>query len=121
MSRVGKQPVILPEGVDVNIVNNTILIKGKKGELKNSYPESVKVIKEDDKIIVSPVNDSKSSKGSWGLIRTIINNMIVGVEEGFTKSLIINGVGYRASVGDGILTLQSVSYTHLTLPTILLV
>ena len=79
MSRVGKQPVILPEGVDINIVNNTILIKGKKGELKNSYPESVKVIKEDNKIIVSPVNDSKSSKGSWGLIRTIINNMIVGI------------------------------------------
>ncbi len=111
MSRVGKQPVILPEGVNVNIVNNTILIKGKKGELKNNYPENVKVIKEDNKIIVSPVNDSKSSKGSWGLIRTIINNMIVGVEEGFTKNLIINGVGYRASVSDGILTLQ-LGYSH---------
>ena len=111
MSRVGKQPVILPEGVDVNIVSNTILIKGKKGELKNSYPETVKVIKEDNKIIVSPVNDSKSSKGSWGLIRTIINNMIVGVEEGFTKNLIVNGVGYRASVSDGIITLQ-LGYSH---------
>ncbi|MAH89150.1 MAG: 50S ribosomal protein L6 [Pelagibacterales bacterium] len=111
MSRVGKQPVNLPEGVDVNIANNTILIKGKRGELKSSYPESVKVIKEESKIIVSPVNDSKSSKGSWGLIRTIINNMIVGVEEGFTKSLIVNGVGYRASVSDGILTLQ-LGYSH---------
>ena len=111
MSRVGKQPVILPQGIDVNILNNTILIKGKKGELKNNFPESVKVIKEDNKIIVSPVNDSKSSKGSWGLIRTIINNMIVGVEEGFTKSLIVNGVGYRASVSDGILTLQ-LGYSH---------
>ena len=111
MSRVGKQPVNLPEGVDVNIDNNTILIKGKRGELKSSYPESVKVIKEESKIIVSPVNDSKSSKGSWGLIRTIINNMIVGVEEGFTKSLIVNGVGYRASVSDGILTLQ-LGYSH---------
>ena len=111
MSRVGKQPVILPEGVDVNIVNNTILIKGKKGELKNNYPDSVKVIKEDNKIIVSPINDSKSSKGSWGLIRTIINNMIVGVEQGFTKSLIVNGVGYRASVSDGIITLQ-LGYSH---------
>ena len=68
-------------------------------------------IKEDNNIIVSPVNDSKSSKGSWGLIRTIINNMIVGVEQGFTKSLIVNGVGYRASVSDSILTLQ-LGYSH---------
>ncbi len=111
MSRVGKQPVTLPKGVDVNIANNTILVKGKKGELKNNLPETVKVIKEDDKIIVTPINDSKSSKGAWGLIRTIINNMIVGVEEGFTKNLVVNGVGYRAAVGDGILTLQ-LGYSH---------
>ena len=60
---------------------------------------------------ISPFFVSKSSKGSWGLIRTIINYMIVGVEEGFTKTLIVNGVGYRASVGDGILTLQ-LGYSH---------
>ena len=111
MSRVGKQPVALPEGVDVNVTNNTILVKGKKGELKNNLPETVKVVKEDDKIIVAPIDDSKSSKSAWGLIRTIINNMIVGVEEGFTKSLVVNGVGYRAAVGDGILTLQ-LGYSH---------
>ena len=111
MSRVGKQSVNLPEGVDISILNNTISVKGKKGELKNSFPESVKVVKEDNKIIVSPTNNSKSSKGAWGLVRTIINNMIVGVEEGFTKSLVVNGVGYRAAVGDGILTLQ-LGYSH---------
>ena len=111
MSRVGKQPVTLPKGVDVNIANNTILVKGKKGELRNNLPETVKVIKEDNQIIVTPINDSKSSKGAWGLMRTIINNMIEGVEEGFTKNLVVNGVGYRAAVGDGILTLQ-LGYSH---------
>ncbi len=111
MSRVGKQPVTFPQGVDVNILNNTILVKGKKGELKSNFPEAVKVVKEDNKIIVAPVNDSKSSKGAWGLVRTMINNMIVGVEEGFSKNLIVNGVGYRATVGDGLLTLQ-LGYSH---------
>ena len=58
MSRVGKQPVILPQGVDINILNNTILVKGKKGELKNSFPDSVKIFKEDNKIIISPINNN---------------------------------------------------------------
>ena len=111
MSRVGKQPVNLPQGVDINILNNTILVKGKKGELKNSFPDTVKVIKENNKIIVSPLSNSKSSRGAWGLVRTIINNMIVGVEEGYTKNLVVNGVGYKAAVGDGILTLQ-LGYSH---------
>ena len=111
MSRVGKQPVVLPDGVDVNIVNNTILVKGKKGELKNNYPDSVKVTKEENKILVTPTDNSKASRGSWGLVRTIINNMILGVEEGFTKNLIVNGVGYRAAVSEGILTLQ-LGYSH---------
>ena len=87
------------------------LVKGKKGELKNSFPESVKIVKEDNKILVSPINNTKSSKGSWGLVRTMINNMVLGVEEGFTKSLVVNGVGYRAAVGEGILTLQ-LGYSH---------
>ena len=111
MSRIGKQPVMLPQGVDINILNNTILVKGKKGELKNSFPDSVKIVKEDNKIVISPLSNTKSAKGAWGLIRTIINNMVVGVEEGFTKSLVVNGVGYRAAVGDGILTLQ-LGYSH---------
>ena len=111
MSRVGKQPVTLPQGVDINISNNIILVKGKKGELKNSFPDAVKIVKEDNKILISPTNNTKSSRSAWGLARTIINNMVVGVEDGFTKSLIVNGVGYRASVDDGILTLQ-LGYSH---------
>ena len=65
MSRVGKQPVLLPQGVDINILNNTILVKGKKGELKNSFPDSVKIVKEDNKIVVSPINNTKSAIVRW--------------------------------------------------------
>ena len=61
-------------------MNNTILVKGKKGELKIAFL-NVKIVKEDNKIVVSPINNTKSAKGAWGLIRTIINNMVVGVEE----------------------------------------
>ena len=106
MSRVGKQPVLLPEGVLAEIVENTVTIKGKKGELKNNFPPLVKIMKETDKIMVTPVDKSKDSKAAWGLVRTIINNMVNGVEVGFVKNLEVNGVGYRAAVNDGILTLQ---------------
>ena len=76
MSRVGKQPVLLPAGVTVDIVNNTVLVKGKKGELKNNYPASVKVSIEDNKILVTPIDKTKNAKSAWGLVRTIINNMV---------------------------------------------
>ena len=62
MSRVGKQPVILPQGVDINILKNTISVKGKKGELKNSFPDTVKIIKEDNKIVISPINNTIINK-----------------------------------------------------------
>ena len=111
MSRVGKQPVLLPAGVLAEIVENTVTIKGKKGELKNNFPPLVKIIKETDKIMVTPVDKSKNSKAAWGLVRTIINNMVNGVEIGYVKTLEVNGVGYRAAVSDGILTLQ-LGYSH---------
>ena len=111
MSRVGKQPVLLPTGVVAEIAENIVTIKGKKGELKNDFPALVKIIKETDKIIVTPVDKSKDSKAAWGLVRTIINNMVDGVEVGFVKNLEVNGVGYRAAVNDGILTLQ-LGYSH---------
>ncbi len=111
MSRVGKQPVLIPSGIEANIVNNEILIKGQKGELKKEFPSLVKVTKEDGKILVVPKNESKDAKAAWGLIRTIINNMVVGVKEGFNKTLEINGVGYRASISENILTLQ-LGFSH---------
>ena len=111
MSRVGKKLIDLPEGIDVSIVHNGITIKGSKGELNADFPNTVKLEKEKDKVRVVPLNESKSAKASWGMARTIINNMVTGVSKGFSKVLEINGVGYRASIEGGILTLQ-LGYSH---------
>ena len=111
MSRVGKQPVIIPSGIEANILNNEILVKGQKGELKKELSPLVNVTKKEDKILVTPQNDSKDAKAAWGLFRTIINNMVVGVKDGFNKVLEINGVGYRASIAENILTLQ-LGFSH---------
>ena len=111
MSRVGKKLIDLPEGIDVSIVHNGITIKGSKGELNADFPNTVKLEKEKDKVRVVPLNESKSAKASWGMARTIINNMVTGVSKGFSKVLEINGVGYRASVEGNILTLQ-LGYSH---------
>ena len=111
MSRVGKKPVELPEGIEASIVANEITIKGKKGELNASFPDNVKLQKENDKIIVVPLSNTKNSKATWGMTRTLINNMVIGVSNGFTRNLEINGVGYRASIEANILTLQ-LGYSH---------
>ena len=111
MSRVGKRPVELPEGITVNITANEVTIKGKKGELNATFPETVKLQKNQDKITISPQNETKNAKSVWGMTRTIINNMVLGVSEGYTKNLEINGVGYRASIEGNILTLQ-LGYSH---------
>ena len=119
MSRVGKQPVFLPEGINVDIVNNTILIKGKKGELKNSYPESIKVVKEDNKILVSPKEASKNSKELDSSIQEL--SIIVGQKPTVNRaSKSVAGFKIRDGMPIGT-SVTSVSYTHLTLPTILLV
>ena len=111
MSRVGKKLIDLPEGIDVSILHNGITIKGSKGELNANFPNTVKLEKEKDKVRVVPLNESKSAKASWGMARTIINNMVTGVSKGFSKVLEINGVGYRASIEGNILTLQ-LGYSH---------
>ena len=111
MSRVGKKLIDLPEGIDVSIVHNGITIKGSKGELNANFPNTVKLEMEKDKVRVVPLNESKSAKASWGMARTIINNMVTGVSKGFSKVLEINGVGYRASIEGNILTLQ-LGYSH---------
>ena len=111
MSRVGKKLIDLPEGIDVSILHNGITIKGSKGELNANFPNTVKLEKEKDKVRVVPLNESKSAKASWGMARTIINNMVTGVSKGFSKILEINGVGYRASIEGNILTLQ-LGYSH---------
>ena len=111
MSRVGKKPIELPEGIEASIKDNEIIIKGSKGELDATFPEFVKLEKDSNKVIVVPLNETKNAKSSWGMTRTIINNMVVGVTEGYTRNLEINGVGYRASIDSDILTLQ-LGYSH---------
>ena len=96
MSRIGNNPIALPDGVTVDIQPEVITVKGKLGELSQSY-DSVSIAQEDGQLIVSRLSDSKSHKAKHGLYRALISNMIHGVSVGFTKELELVGVGYRAS------------------------
>ncbi|MFL9836559.1 50S ribosomal protein L6 [Flavobacterium sp. ST-75] len=96
MSRIGKNPVAIPSGVTVDVKDGVITVKGKKGELTQDFTDvTVKV--EEGQVIVERSSDNKNDRSKHGLYRALINNMIVGVSEGFTKSLELVGVGYRAS------------------------
>lgn len=98
MSRIGKKPVDIPEGVEVKIDDDIINVKGKSGELSLKFDKSsVKLNIEDKKLIVSPISGSNESRTRYGLYRSLINNMVTGVSEGFSKTLKIVGVGYRAA------------------------
>ena len=96
MSRVGNNPITIPEGVKVDIQKDAITVKGKLGELTQSY-DTVSVTQEDNTILVARPTEAKEHKAKHGLYRSLINNMVVGVSKGFTKELELVGVGYRAS------------------------
>lgn len=96
MSRIGNNPIALPDGVTVDIQPGVITVKGKLGELSQSY-DSVTIAQEDCQLVVSRTSESKSHKAKHGLYRALISNMIQGVSVGFTKELELVGVGYRAS------------------------
>ncbi|MCL2503185.1 MAG: 50S ribosomal protein L6 [Coriobacteriia bacterium] len=96
MSRIGKQPIPVPSGVEVRIEGSTIDVKGSKGELSHTFPELMDVAFEDGQILVTRPNDSREARSLHGLTRTLIANMVIGVSEGFSKNLEIVGVGYRA-------------------------
>jgi len=98
MSKVGKLPVAVPAGVTVTTADNVITVKGPKGELKQAYDDNVTVEFKDGQITVSPKSETKVANAAHGLYRALIHNMVTGVTTGFTKSLIITGVGYRAEV-----------------------
>ena len=110
MSRVGKSPITIPEGVDCLLEGQKLSVKGKLGALSLHLSEDVAVKHVENKLEVNLAND-KSPRSTWGLIRTLIGNMVEGVNEGFTKVLEVNGVGYRASVDSGVLQLQ-LGYSH---------
>ncbi len=111
MSRVGKLPVEIPQGVEVNLTEREITIKGKLGELKASIVPGVKLTYKDSQVEVTPANDSKESRALWGTYRNNIKNMVKGVSEGFEVRLEMNGVGYR-SVCDGKLLSLVLGFSH---------
>ena len=112
MSRIGRMPIAIPAGVTVEIAeNNKVTVKGPKGTLERVMVPEMKIEKDGDTITVSRPNDLKKMKSLHGLTRTLINNMIIGVTEGYEKVLEINGVGYRAAKQGKTLTL-SLGYSH---------
>ena len=112
MSRIGRMPIAVPAGVTVDIAeNNKVTVKGPKGTLERVLPSEMEIKKEGEEIIVTRPNDLKKMKSLHGLTRTLINNMVVGVTDGYTKELEVNGVGYRASKSGNKLTLN-LGYSH---------
>lgn len=98
MSRIGKMPIQIPKGVQVDLKGDLISVKGPKGELKKSIHPKVNVNMENDQILVTVNDDSKESRSFHGLFRALIANMVTGVTDGFERALEIVGVGYRAEV-----------------------
>ena len=112
MSRIGRMPIAIPAGVTVDIAeNNHVTVKGPKGTLERTLPAEMEIKSEDGHILVTRPNDLKRMKSLHGLTRTLINNMVVGVTDGYKKELEVNGVGYRASKSGKVLTLN-LGYSH---------
>ena len=112
MSRIGKMPIAIPAGVTVTIAeNNKVTVKGPKGTLERVLPAEMEITQEGAEVIVKRPNDLKKNKSLHGLTRTLINNMVVGVTQGYAKTLEINGVGYRAAKQGKTLEL-SLGYSH---------
>ena len=112
MSRIGRMPIALPAGVTVDIAeNNKVTVKGPKGTLERVLPAEMEIKLDGTTVTVSRPNDLKKMKSLHGLTRTLINNMVIGVSEGFEKKLEVNGVGYRAQKNGKTLVL-SLGYSH---------
>ena len=111
MSRIGKNPVTIPQGVTVDVAGQTLTCKGKLGTLKLPLSQEVSAAVKDGKVTVTPNDQTKHARMQWGTTRAHINNMVAGVSKGFTKNLEIEGVGYRASVQGKNLVLQ-LGYSH---------
>jgi large subunit ribosomal protein L6 len=111
MSRVGKKPIQIPEGVEVKITSNMVTIKGPKGELQEEIRPEIKAEIKEKEIIITPHKETKRTKAFWGLTRALLFNMIKGVTEGYEKKLETEGVGYRAKLEGDDLVLQ-VGFSH---------
>jgi large subunit ribosomal protein L6 len=112
MSRVGKSPIPIPSGVEVTIEGSRVAVKGPKGELEHVAPPSITVQRDGDELVITRPDDERENRALHGLTRSLVNNMILGVSEGFSRDLEIVGVGYRAiAQGPGKIELQ-VGYSH---------
>ncbi len=111
MSRIGKKPVAIPNGVTANIEEGTLSVKGPKGTLSLGLSDLVDYKIDGEEILVKPANDTKAARSHWGMQRTLVSNLVEGVTEGFTKVLEISGVGYRANAQGKKLKLQ-LGYSH---------
>jgi large subunit ribosomal protein L6 len=111
VSRIGRMPVVLPNGVDVEIKGSAVRVKGPKGELSHTFPASMQISKDDGKILVNRPSDERTQRALHGMTRALIQNMVSGVSTGFEKVLEVNGVGYRAEL-DGRVLVLSVGYSH---------
>ncbi len=112
MSRIGKQPINVPSGVQINIENRKITVKGPKGELSLDIPNAIQITHEDSLLQVNPDDKGvKQQRMKWGLIRALVANMVQGVTEGFEKKLEVNGVGYKVAVQGKKIVMQ-LGYSH---------
>ena len=118
MSRIGKQPIKIPENVEIKIDGGFILVKGPKGEVSRKTHHLITIKKEGDSILVIPKNDSKEARALWGTFRSLASNMVKGVKDGFEKVLVFEGIGYKSEVkidssaGAGKVLVLSVGFTH---------
>jgi large subunit ribosomal protein L6 len=111
MSRIGKKPVDLPAGVKAVVANNVVTVEGPKGKLSYNIPARFKVEVKDNKVTITRPSEEKKDKSTHGLIRSLLNNMAIGVSSGYVKELEISGVGFKAAVQGKVLNIQ-LSYTH---------
>ncbi len=111
MSRIGRAPITVPSGVDVKIEGNIITVKGPKGTLTQTMHPNMKIEMDNGEIKVTRPNDAKENRSLHGLTRSLVNNMVVGVTEGFKKELDVNGVGYRVAM-QGTQLVMNLGYSH---------
>lgn len=111
MSRIGQNPVTVPDGVTVNVAGQMVTAKGKLGELSVTLVDDVEISRDDTSLVVKPRGDTKRARTMWGTMRSLVQNIVTGVDEGFTVNLEIVGVGYRAAVEGKTLVLQ-LGYSH---------
>ncbi len=111
MSRIGKKPIPIPEGVSARVAGNAIFVKGPKGELERMLHPEISAEVKDKEILIMPVRTTKKSSALWGLFRSLIANMVQGVMAGFEKKLEFEGIGYRAAVEGSTLVMQ-LGFSH---------